>query len=127
LAKVEALLTKEQIVQAQRLARDFKPAQASAAGPAASTNSAGQPGPAGGAVPAGDPSHIGVVNVTADNADCDIFVDGAFVGNPPAKVKLAEGQHVVEVKKAGCVDFRRELKISAGSELTLHAALQKKP
>jgi TPR repeat protein len=127
LAKVEARLTKDQIVQAQRLARDFKPSQAKLAGEAAATSGPAQPGQAGGTVSPADSNHAGVVNVTADNENCEIFLDGAFVGNPPAKLKLAEGAHVVEVKKAGCADFRRELKISAGSELTLRAVLEKKP
>src|ERR1035438_613057 len=49
----------------------------------------------------------GVVNVKAEDDSYEIFVDGAFVGNTPAKVKLAEGSHVVEVKKTGFKDYRK--------------------
>jgi hypothetical protein len=65
------------------------------------------------------------VNVQAADEACEIFVDGAFVGNTPARVKLADGAHVVEVKKAGFKDYRKQIKISAGSELTLRAVLEK--
>ena len=75
--------------------------------------------------PASTASTTGFVNVTAADDACEISVDGAFVGNTPARVKLAEGSHVVEVKKSGFKDYRRQIKISAGSELTLRAVLEK--
>ncbi len=64
------------------------------------------------------------MNVSAADDTYDICVDGAFVGNTPAKVKLAEGEHVVEVKKAGLKDYRRQIKVTEGSELTLRAVLE---
>ena len=70
-------------------------------------------------------SKTGVVNVSAADDSYEIFVDGGFVGNTPAKVKLTEGPHVVEVKKAGFKDYRRQIKITEGSELTLRAVLNK--
>jgi hypothetical protein len=54
-----------------------------------------------------------------------VFVDGAFVGNSPAKLKLPEGSHVIEVKKTGYKGYRRELKVTAGSELILSAGLER--
>ena len=50
-------------------------------------------------------------------------MDGSFVGNPPSKVHLPEGSHVIEVKKNGFRDYHREIKIGNGSELTLHVVL----
>ena len=70
-------------------------------------------------------SKTGVVNVKAEDDSYEIFVDGAFVGNTPARVKLAEGAHVVEVKKPGFKDYRKQIKITEGSELTLRAVLEK--
>jgi hypothetical protein len=96
-----------------------KPARVDS-GPAGST---GQPAAADGA--ASPASKSGFVNVKAEDDSYEIFVDGAFVGNTPAKVKLAEGSHVVEVKKSGFKDYRKQIKISAGSELTLRAVLEK--
>jgi hypothetical protein len=41
-------------------------------------------------------------------------------------VKLAEGAHVVEVKRPGFKDYRRPIQITEGSELTLRAVLEKR-
>jgi hypothetical protein len=67
----------------------------------------------------------GLVSVNAEDGACEIFVDGSFVGNTPANVKLTEGEHVVEVKKPGFKDYRKQISISDGSELTLRAVLEK--
>ena len=67
----------------------------------------------------------GYVTLKADDEHCEVFVDGSFVGNSPAKLKLLEGMHVVEVKKSGYKDYRRELKVMAGSDLTLTAGLER--
>ena len=61
----------------------------------------------------------------ADDETQEIFIDGAFVGNTPAKLKLAEGLHVIEVKKAGFKDYRKQVQVGEGSELTLHVSLDK--
>ena len=43
--------------------------------------------------------------------------------DPRLEVNLADGTHVVEVKKAGFKGYRRELRVTAGSELSLNAEL----
>jgi TPR repeat protein len=132
LAMAQRYLTPEQMAEAQRRAHEFKPTKPPKPGEApaqtprwdaGAVGSTGQTAVAQGA--AAPASNTGFVNVKAEDDSCEIFVDGAFVGNAPAKVKLAEGSHVVEVKKAGLKDYRREIKISAGSELTLRAVLEK--
>jgi hypothetical protein len=122
LVKVEASLTQEQISQAQTLAREFKPRPpgASGPGPARGTGSSWPNTP-----PAVEGAQGGTVNVLADNSGSEIYVDGSFVGNSPAKLKLASGLHTVEVKLAGHKEFRRELNVGAGSDLTLRAVLEK--
>jgi hypothetical protein len=65
------------------------------------------------------------VTVKADDETCEVLADGAFVGNPPARLKLAEGTHIIEVKKPGYRDYRREIKVGAGADLTLRATLEK--
>ena len=42
-----------------------------------------------------------------------------------AVVKLAEGPHVVEVKKTGFKDYRKDIQVGAGSDLTLRVVLEK--
>jgi hypothetical protein len=70
-------------------------------------------------------SKSGLVNVTTGDASFEIYADGAFVGNSPAKLEISEGAHVIEVKKAGFKDYKREIKVLAGSELNLNAVLEK--
>jgi hypothetical protein len=122
LAMAARSLTPEQIADAQRLAREFEPVK-----PKAPVEAAAQPAKAAAAVDsaASPASKAGFVNVKADDDAYEIYVDGAFVGNTPAKVKLAEGAHVVEVKKSGFKDYRKMITISAGSDLTLRAVLDK--
>jgi hypothetical protein len=67
----------------------------------------------------------GFLNVKADDETYDVFLDGAYVGNAPAKLKLVPGNHLIEVKKAGFKDFRKELVIPEGSELSLRAVLER--
>lgn len=109
IAKIETSMSPEQIAQAQRAARDFKPINASA--PPSDPISSG--------------SATGFVSVNLNELDSEIFVDGAFVGNPPAKLKLAQGSHLVEVRKTGFKDYRKALTVNAGSDLTLRVVLEK--
>ena len=128
-------MTKDQIAEAQRLARDFKPVEKSNRDAAVSPGSTSSPPPSDNgarqtqpevSIPAASESaKTGNVTLKAEDEQCEVFVDGAFVGNSPAKLKLPEGPHIVEVKKAGFKDYRRELKVMAGSDLTLSAALEK--
>ena len=60
----------------------------------------------------------------ADDDNSEVFLDGAFVGNSPAKLKLDPGSNVIEVKKPGFRVFRKEIKVPEGSELNLHAVLE---
>jgi TPR repeat protein len=131
LASAERYLTPDKVAEAQRLASEFKPHKASAAEESSwPPAKAGSPPPSGGTIAAphtasAEASKIGVVNVKAEDESCEIFVDGAFVGNAPAMVKLAQGAHVVEVKKPGFKDYRKQIQITEGSELTLRAVLEK--
>jgi hypothetical protein len=133
LAAVERFMKPEEIAEAQRLAEGFKPHKVSKTGEPASQPNEANPTPAGGGTKltgtaGGSPavgSKTGMVNVTANDDSCEIFVDGEFVGNAPAKVKLTEGAHVIEVKKSGFTDYRKQIKITEGSELSLRAVMEK--
>ena len=135
LASAERYMTTEQVAEAQRLAHEFKPHKDPPPGESASSppkvairasgSGTGQTNAASVATAPVGTSKTGVVNVKAEDDTYEIFVDGLFVGNTPARVMLAEGAHVVEVKKPGCKDYRKQLKITEGSELTLRAVLEK--
>jgi len=43
----------------------------------------------------------------------DVSVDGNFMGNTPASLKLAAGKHTVKVSHAGYKDWSREITVSA--------------
>ena len=116
LAATERFLTPEQVTEGQKLAREFTPHKTTTPG-----ETAASPAKAAAAATAA----VGFVNVSSSDTDCEIFVDGAFVGNAPARVKLASGSHAVEVKKAGFKDYRRQIQVNEGSDLTLRAVLEK--
>jgi PEGA domain len=55
----------------------------------------------------------------------DIEVDGSFVGSTPSEVQVAEGDHMVVVRKSGFKNWERKLKASAGSSVRVGAELEK--
>lgn len=67
----------------------------------------------------------GAVNVSSNPAGADISVDGDFVGNSPASLRLAPGKHTVTVKMSGYKDWSREITVQAGSVVQLTAGLEK--
>ena len=133
MAAAQRFMKPEEVAKAQQLASEFKPRKTSAPGEAstqtnqtalASTSRETGPTDTAWATPA-RLLKTGLVRVTAEDESYEIYVDGAFVGNTPANVKLMEGTHVIEVKKPGFKDYRRQIKISDGCELTLRAVLEK--
>jgi hypothetical protein len=67
----------------------------------------------------------GSVNVSSNPTGADITVDGNFVGNCPASLKLTPGKHALTVKVNGYKDWSREITVQAGSEVQLNATLEK--
>ncbi len=123
---VERFMTPDQIAEGQRLAHEFETRGASAPGePSSQPDGARSDAPLFAASPA-KPPDMGSVLVKADDDTYEIFADGAFVGNAPARLRLTPGPHLIEVKKAGFNDFRKEIQVGAGSELTLRATLEKR-
>jgi hypothetical protein len=74
--------------------------------------------------PAGAPA-IGTVEVHSTPEGAEVNVDGAFIGNAPATLKLAPGQHTIRVTQAGFKEWSREIAVQAGSEAHLSAMLDK--
>ena len=90
--------------------------------------------PLSGPQPAGAPSEpfasqlphgFGTVAVTAEPEDAEIYVDDKFVGNAPAKLKLAAGSHIVVIKAAGFAEWKRTLEILKDSQVTLKPVLDR--
>jgi hypothetical protein len=77
-------------------------------------------------VPATTTAHdYGTVAVTCAIESADVTVDGSFVGNLPASLRLSPGKHTVQVSLAGYKSWSREITVMAGAELRLIATLTK--
>jgi hypothetical protein len=66
------------------------------------------------------------VAIEASQPDCEIEVDGAFVGNTPSQVALTPERHTVVVKKTGFTPWTKTLVVS-GTSVHLHADLEAAP
>jgi len=58
-------------------------------------------------------------------AGAEVTVDGRYVGSTPSMLSLSVGNHSVEVSLPGFALWKRDLTVSARSELTINAVLQK--
>ena len=65
------------------------------------------------------------VTVKSSPGNAEVSVDGNFMGNTPASLKLGAGKHTVKVSLAGYKDWSRDITVSAGSETNLNPALEK--
>jgi len=91
-----------------------QPAEAGSGGTASSTST-----------DAAAPVQTAGVAITSVPDNADIYVDGQFLGNSPAMLKLKAGKHQVTVKLNGFKDWSRELTTVAGSDVHLTATLEK--
>lgn len=76
-------------------------------------------------IPGSEQEKLGKVIVTSNVENAEVFVDGLFVGNTPANLKLKGGIHKIEVKKDGYKSYKRELRVFGDSETSLRAELGK--
>lgn len=67
----------------------------------------------------------GAVAVSSIPEGADVQVDGAFVGNAPASLKLVPGKHTIRVVVSGYKEWSREVTVMPGSEVKLTATLKK--
>jgi PEGA domain len=70
-------------------------------------------------------SAFGTLTITADSDDAELYVDGKFLGNAPAKLKLPAGTHTIVLKSSGLPDYTRIIEIPASRKLSLKATLAK--
>jgi hypothetical protein len=55
------------------------------------------------------------ITVDASVPNCDIEVDGNFVGSTPSTLNLTPGRHDIVVKKTGYQDWSRSMMVGSGS------------
>lgn len=72
---------------------------------------------------ADDRLKFGFVSVRSEVSACDVYIDSKFAGNAPARLKLPEGNHLIQVKHAGYKEFSREIMVTEGADISLHAEL----
>jgi hypothetical protein len=70
---------------------------------------------------------MGTVAISSNPADAEIYVDGQFEGQTPAKVRLPSGLHHFLVKFSSGKKWERNLDVLAGSTLTLDASADSSP
>ena len=69
------------------------------------------------------PDGFGTVTISSAPDGADIYLEGKFVGNTPATLKLPIGPHTVQLKSLGHTDWERSIEILKDSQLNLRAQL----
>jgi hypothetical protein len=64
-------------------------------------------------------------NFNSTPSGAEITVDGNYLGSTPSEIPLSTGTHVVIVSMPGFTQWKRELTVLPGAELTVAAVLQK--
>lgn len=70
---------------------------------------------------------FGTVAITSDPDGAEIYVDGKFVGNTFAKLKLSAGPHTIILKSRDYAEWKRSLEVLKDSQVSLKADLDQKP
>jgi len=60
-------------------------------------------------------AQVSSITVDASAPNCDIDVDGNFMGSTPSTLNLAPGKHNIVVKKTGYKDWTRSMTVSSGT------------
>jgi hypothetical protein len=58
---------------------------------------------------------VASISVDASASNCDIEVDGNFMGNTPSTINLSPGKHEIVVKKTGYQDWSRSMMVATGT------------
>jgi len=70
-------------------------------------------------LPSTPAAEFGIVKVVSDPAGADVYVDGKFVGNAPATLKIPVGEHDVRLSSPNRGDWERTLEILNDSQVSL--------
>lgn len=105
---------------------------APAAGEAAGANPAApaKPEATKAAAPAVSPALLlapepAAVDFRSNPSAADIVIDGNFVGSTPSTLRLAPGEHKIEIRMTGYSSWERQMKVASGSHPSIEARLQK--
>ena len=65
------------------------------------------------------------VAIVSEPDGADVYLDGTFVSSTPATLELPAGDYQVSVRLTGYQEWKRDLRVLGGSELTLRPRLEK--
>jgi hypothetical protein len=66
-------------------------------------------------------TEAGVLLLSVETPEAEIYVDGQFAGDTPATISLVAGTHQITMKAAGKKDWTREINVMKDSQVTPHA------
>jgi serine protease Do len=69
------------------------------------------------------PEGNGTLIVSSDPDGAELYVDGKFVGNVPATLKLCAGPHTIQLKSPGHTEWERSVEVLKDNQLNLKAQL----
>ncbi len=64
-------------------------------------------------------------NFTSTPVGAEVTVDGRYVGSTPSVLGVTTGSHVIVISMPGFAQWKRDLAVSSGADLTVNAVLQK--
>jgi hypothetical protein len=67
----------------------------------------------------------GSLALRSDPAGAEVYVDGHFVGQTPATLRLASGTHRIELRANGKRDWSRELAVIKDREVTVRPVTER--
>ncbi len=67
----------------------------------------------------------GSLAIASDPAGAEVYVDGHFVGQTPATLRLASGAHRIELRASGKRDWSRALEVIKDSEVTVRPVMER--
>src|SRR5262249_18159420 len=59
------------------------------------------------------------VKISSEPSGAEVYVDGNLVGSTPSALQLAPGMHAIIVKSSGFQEWRRDLNVLPGSDVSL--------
>jgi hypothetical protein len=65
------------------------------------------------------------VPITSEPSGTEVYLDGSFVGTAPlSEYRVAPGEHLIEIRKAGFVTWSRRVVIVSGAPTRIDAVLE---
>ena len=67
----------------------------------------------------------GIIHLTTTPSGAGIFLNGRFVGQTPATLRLVPGRHTIRLSLDNAKSWQEDIEVLEGSEVTLQIDLSK--